>query len=270
MLRIFLFFTFFVSLSFSQQIIFKNFTKDSLNDKELTEYVMSEKKDGIRGVWDGKTLKSKRGKPLFAPANFLKSLPSFSLDGELWLSYQSIEKTANIVLDKIPNNAQWDEITYFVFDAPSLCESCTLLERVEILQKKLKNNKRVKVIPQIPIKNRAHLESYFQEIVQKGGEGLILRNNKKPFIAYKYKPYCENKCKITGYTKGKKEGQIGAILCKAMIKGKEKIIKIGSGLSVKNRENPPQIGSLIAYKHNGYTKNDLPRFPVFLKIESLE
>lgn len=46
----------------------------------------------------------------------------------------------------------------------------------------------------------------------------------------------------------------------------DRVIKIGSGLKDKDRENPPKIGSIITYKFNGLTKNSLPRFPVFLHI----
>lgn len=46
-----------------------------------------------------------------------------------------------------------------------------------------------------------------------------------------------------------------------------KIIKIGSGLKDKDRANPPQINAIITYKFSGYTKNNLPRFPIFLRLK---
>ena len=232
---------------------------------------MSEKLDGIRGIWDGKNLYTKKGNKIYAPKKWLKDFPSFALDGELWLDYHSLEKTASVVLDKKPNVKQWSAINYYIFDVPKICDSCSLLERLEKLQVYLKQNpnQRIKIIPQFFIKNEKNLEEYFEKIVKKGGEGLILRNNLNPNIAYKYKPYDESKCEVVGYVegKGKNKGKMGSILCKGMIEGREKVIKIGSGFMQKERENPPKLQSIIAYKHNGYTKNGLPKFPVFLKLE---
>lgn len=64
--------------------------------------------------------------------------------------------------------------------------------------------------------------------------------------------------------RGKFEGMVGALLCQ-MPNGK--IIKIGSGLKNKDRANPPQINAIITYKFSGYTKNNLPRFPIFLRLK---
>lgn len=50
----------------------------------------------------------------------------------------------------------------------------------------------------------------------------------------------------------------------------DRVIKIGSGLKDKDRENPPKIGSIVTYKFNGLTKNSLPRFPVFFTYKGLK
>ena len=82
----------------------------------------------------------------------------------------------------------------------------------------------------------------------------------------------DSECKVIGYTqgKGKFKGKLGAILCQANFKGELKTFKIGSGFTQKERENPPPINSLITYKYNGFTKNNLPRFPVFLHIRNID
>ncbi|ECR4135096.1 DNA ligase, partial [Campylobacter coli] len=59
------------------------------------------------------------------------------------------------------------------------------------------------------------------------------------------------------------QGKIGALLCQMP---NDRVIRIGSGLKDKDRENPPKIGSIVTYKFNGLTKNSLPRFPVFLRL----
>ncbi len=231
---------------------------------------MSEKLDGIRGIWNGKSLLSKNNYPINPPKEWLENFPPFSLDGELWLSYNRFEETSSIIRNSKSTLEEWRQITYYVFDVPNICEKCHLKERLEILEEYLKFHfaPQIKIIPQIPIQNQEHLQSYFQEVLARNGEGLILRDNIKPNIAYKYKAYEDSECEVVGYTqgKGKFEGQLGAILCQASINGVDKTFKIGSGFSDKERKSPPPLHSIITYKYFGLTANNLPRFPIFLRI----
>ena len=52
----------------------------------LADYWVSEKYDGVRALWDGRQLRSRRGKPIHAPAWFIAPLPDTALDGELWIA----------------------------------------------------------------------------------------------------------------------------------------------------------------------------------------
>lgn len=239
---------------------------------------MSGKLDGIRGIWNGKTLNTRNNYPINPPKVWLKNFPPFSLDGELWLDYQSFEKISSIVRNSNSSLKEWQNITYNVFDAPNICQDCTLLERLDKLQKYLDKNSSpsIKIIPQIQIQNKQHLQSYFQEILNQNGEGIIIRKNDTPYgdssNTYKYKPYMDSECEVIGYTqgKGKFEGMLGAIICQAKIQGVQKTFKIGSGFSTKERQSPPPLHSIITYKYNGLTKNNLPRFPTFLHIRYKE
>ncbi|MCI2236405.1 DNA ligase [Helicobacter sp. CaF467b] len=279
MLRLALLLILSFSLLFGGEILkFKEYSsKYSLNFKTTT-YLMSEKLDGIRGIWNGKTLHTRNNNPLNPPNFWLKNFPPFSLDGELWLDYESFEQTSSIIRTSNPHPKEWQKITYYVFDAPNVCQNCTLLERLDKLQKYLDKNPtpHIKIIPQIKIQDKTHLQSYFQSILDKKGEGIIIRQNDSPYNnsnhSYKYKPYMDSECKVIGYTqgKGKFKGKLGAILCQANFKGELKTFKIGSGFTQKERENPPPINSLITYKYNGFTKNNLPRFPVFLHIRNID
>lgn len=47
------------------------------------KYLVSEKYDGVRAVWDGKTLRFCSGRAVDAPAWFIAKLPPHALDGEL-------------------------------------------------------------------------------------------------------------------------------------------------------------------------------------------
>ena len=64
--------------------------------RELSGWVMSQKYDGVRAIWDGKKLKSRQGKEFCAPKSFISQLPPFSIDGELYAGPGAFQKTASI------------------------------------------------------------------------------------------------------------------------------------------------------------------------------
>jgi hypothetical protein len=68
----------------SNKNIMNGYDLNVCEDEFVVEgWFMSEKLDGIRAYWDGKTFWSKNAKIINVP-EFLKKLPSFPLDGELW------------------------------------------------------------------------------------------------------------------------------------------------------------------------------------------
>ena len=231
---------------------------------------MSEKFDGVRGIWNGKSLQTRKENVIVAPKFWIQNSPPFILDGELWLRHNAFEETLSIVSSAIPKEEQWRQITFQIFDVRGVCEDCTLQERLQLLRKYLERNPNpfIQIIPQIPIQNRAHLEEFYQGVLKQGGEGVILRNNAIPELGYKLKPFVDSECVVVDYTQGqgKFAGKMGAVVCEAEILGEKKQFKIGSGFSQHERENPPKIGTMITYKYQGYTKSGIPRFPVFLSV----
>ena len=235
-------------------------------DQNITGWVMSEKLDGIRAYWDGKHLWSKNGNIINAPKWFLAKYPPFAIDGELWSKRGDFENISSIVLDKTPSD-KWREIKHYIFDVPNA--KGNLFQRLATL--KPYTNDIIKIIPQIKIKSKSHLKKFFNDVIAKGGEGVVIRDpsagyeRKRSAKILKLKPFLDDECEVAGYVKGrgKFEGLVGSIKCKLK---NGKIIKIGSGLKLKDRKNPPRIGDIITFKYYSLTKNNLPRFPVFLRI----
>lgn len=62
--------------------------------------------------------------------------------------------------------------------------------------------------------------------------------------------------------KGRLHSTLGALLVREEC-GCE--FKIGSGFDDKQRENPPEIGSVVTFKFQGRTHKGVPRFPIFLR-----
>lgn len=227
---------------------------------------MSEKLDGVRAYWDGKKLLTRGGHTIHAPAWFTKDYPPFAIDGELWTKREDFENIVSIVRDKKPS-AQWKQIKHYIFEVPNA--SGGLLQR--LAKAKPYEGESITILPQIAIKNRAHLEHFLKEIETKGGEGVVVRDPNAPYIAsrtskaLKVKTFHDAECRVVGYTqgKGKYQGLVGAIVCR-LENGLE--FKIGSGLSDALRQSPPALGRLITFKYQNLTKYGKPRFPVFLRV----
>lgn len=296
----------FVSFALGFEVLeFSQYQKESIKP---TLYLVSEKYDGVRGVWDGQTLRTKKGNVIAAPACWIEKLPSFALDGELWMGYKEFESVQALSMRKDSVCDEWQRVRYKVFDAPTCAmessyknafgnqsESCTLSARLEKVREFLQSKQEgvIDLIVQNPLdfsdsKSFGILDSLLQEVLAKGGEGLILRIDDKAYTPgrakdeLKLKAYADSECKVIGYTegKGRLEGKTGALICEQEIQegsdfsydfslcAKPCVIhfKIGSGLSDELRENPPEIGSVITYRYNGFSKNGLPKFARFLRM----
>ncbi len=232
-------------------------------DTNVTGWYMSEKLDGVRAYWDGKQLVSRQGVLLNPPAFFTKEFPTTELDGELWSKRGDFANVSSIVNTQESKDG-WKNLTYKVFEVPHVTGG--LLERLATL----KESKYIQRIPQIKIKNRAHLEEFLKSVEAKGGEGVVVRDESLEYYtgrnnnALKVKSYIDEECEVVGYTQGegKYKGMTGSLLCKTQ---QNKRIKIGTGLSDMQRENPPKIGSMITFKYYGLTSKGNPRFPVFMR-----
>ena len=239
--------------------------------QQVTGWVMSEKLDGVRGVWDGEKLQSRNGNLIHAPAWFIKNFPPFALDGELWTARGEFEEIVSIVRRQTPDE-RWSRINYHIFEVPQ--QDGGLLERLSVLQDYLRDNasvsNRIKIIPQRVVENKESLREFLGEVTGGGGEGIVVRNPETLYqtgrlaSALKVKTYQDAECIVEKILpgKGKYTGKMGALECRMEDR---RLVKIGSGFSDQNRAEPPPIGDIITFKYYGVTGNGKPRFPVYLR-----
>lgn len=235
-----------------------------------TGWYISEKLDGVRAYWNGSGFYSRQGNKFSAPNWFTQGLSSFPLDGELFIDRKQFQLTVSIVrsMDK---GDSWKLLKYNVFDAPK--ETGRFEERLNKAKEWFKKNpsEYVNLLEQIKCKNYEHLQEEFDKIVSLGGEGLILRAPNSLYVdsrsdkMLKFKPFNDAECIVTGYTKGtgKYINSTGAL--KVELPNGTKF-KLGTGLSDKQREKPPKIGSTVTFRYQELTNDGIPRFPVFLRV----
>lgn len=244
----------------------------------IEEYYVSEKLDGVRGYWDGKTLFSRQGYEIVTPKWFIENLGEVPLDGELWLGRGTFPQMSGLIARSNPDDSLWEQVTFQIFDLPS--EKGTFQERARLMKRYLiglsKDNPHVVMIAQSKIESHAQLEILLKDVIAKGGEGLMLHHEDALYQAYlrhdsllKIKQIDQGCAIVKGYTsgKGKYEGMVGALKVISVIDDKALEFAIGSGLTDQMRAFPPQIGDKIGYLYNGFTQKGLPRF-ARLNLES--
>lgn len=239
-------------------------------NQDIVGWWMSEKLDGVRGYWDGEKLWSKNGKLFHPPQQFTQGLPPFPLEGELWGGRGTFERTASTVLRQQPH-AGWLELKFAIFDVPDNDKS--FRERIVLVKEWFQHHpsNHAFIIEQSTITSKEQLQQEQQRIRHLGGEGLIVRDPKAYYSAgrsssiCKIKPYQDDEAIVMAHLNGKgiNTGCLGSLVVQ---KADGITFKIGTGFSRTERENPPQIGATITFKHNGLYSSGIPKFPVFLRI----
>jgi DNA ligase 1 len=234
-------------------------------------YLVSEKYDGARAIWDGKTLRFRSGRTVVAPQWFIAKLPREPLDGELWLGRAQFESLSGIVRKTEPADEEWRQVKYMIFELPEA--PGTFAERarriIEIVARV--NWPQLIAVEQYHVADRAALKRKLDEVVRGGGEGLMLHLADAPYstgrsdVLLKLKPLQDTEAVVIEHIpgKGKYHGMLGALRVKT---SDGKIFQIGTGFNDATRKNPPPVGSTITYTYRGLTKTGLPRFASYLRI----
>ncbi|MEO6278072.1 DNA ligase [Roseateles sp.] len=232
-----------------------------------TPYLVSEKLDGVRALWDGSTLRFRSGRTVSAPAWFLAALPKTPLDGELWIARRSFDALSAAVRRAEPVDAEWRRITYRVFELPT--GDGSFEQRAD----KLKTLASDIVVPveQQRVKSNAELRAKLKQLVDAGGEGLMLHRADAPLasgrsdLLLKLKPLADAEAVVVGHEpgKGRLAGQLGAL----ELQTPEGVrFKLGTGFTDAQRRNPPPVGATVTYRYRDLTPSGKPRFASFLRV----
>ena len=256
---------------FGPKLLLANDFRD-FPDLDPTGWWWSSKLDGLRAYWTGKEFISRQGNRFYAPEFFTKDLPDHPLDGELYIGRGTglFEETMSIVRSQDAGD-RWKKICFVVFDAPEI--EGPFEYRMSVFAQKCEkiNSPYLKAHPHFKVQSRKHLEEELARVEALGGEGLMLR---QPGSLYercrsntllKYKPFKDAEAVVIAHAsgKGKHKGQLGALVVRTP-EGKE--FNLGTGLTDKERRNPPPIGCTITYSYTGFTNSALPKCCSFVRI----
>lgn len=239
----------------------------------LSQYWVSEKYDGVRALWDGQRLISRQGMPIAAPAWFTANWPAAAMDGELWAGRGLFDVAQSAVARATPQDAQWQQLRYMVFDLPRSAglwpERQALLEQLVAAAKQAW----LQQVPQWQVPSHAQLQAQLQQLTEQGAEGLMLRRADALYRSgrsddlIKLKTVDDAEATVVGYVpgQGKYQGMTGALIVQ-MPSGQQ--FRLGSGLSDALRAQPPALGTVVSYRHNGSHPSGLPRFARFWRVRA--
>lgn len=237
----------------------------------LADYWVSEKYDGVRGYWDGHTLRTRGGETVAAPDWFTAQWPSTPMDGELWAGRGRFSHAQSTTRQQRPDDAAWRQMRFMVFDLPQ--HGGTFDERLAALSAMVAGIGQpwVQAVPQKRVATDAALQALLHRTVRAGGEGLMLHRGASLYRSgrsddlIKLKTHDDTEARVVAHLpgKGKHEGRMGALLVE-MPSGQR--FRLGAGFSDADRDHPPAVGSWVTYRFRGTHDGGLPRFASFVRV----
>ena len=241
---------------------------------DVSQYLVSEKYDGVRAIWDGHVLRFRSGREVPAPAWFIAQLPANPLDGELWLARRKFDELSGIVRKTAPLDDEWRRVNYMIFELPDADGTLgTFEQRYARIRDVVAAAQwpQLRAVEQTRVANRAELKRRFDAIVKAGAEGLMLHLAAAPYVTgrgdvlLKLKPLLDTEATVVRHLpgKGKHAGRLGAL----EVKTKDGIVfRLGTGFTDAVRNQPPPIGSTVTYTYREVTPAGKPRFASYLRI----
>lgn len=228
----------------------------------IDDVYVSEKLDGMKGRWIGGKLYTRQGNLLACP--FADQLPAFDVEGELFFGRGKWHKCGSL---KDDSSSRWSEVVFWIFDVVDY--NLTFEQRL----KKMGNiaiTNQVKVVPWTKISGSAVLESYFKQIIDADGEGIVVCQKGGMYIddrsnsMFKYKGKNDDDAVIVGYNINYMDR-----LSSLIVKKDDLTFFIGVGFSLEQRKDYKglfPVGSIITYTYEVLSKSGKPRSPVFKRM----
>lgn len=233
-------------------------------------FLVSEKFDGVRALWDGRVLRTRTGQVLDAPKDFLARLPNEVLDGELWLGRGRFDEVSSLVRRRRPEPESWSRVQYLVFEMQRAGgrfdeRAARIRQVVELAQWP-----QLHAVEQVVVADRAELRERLREVLEVGGEGLMLHRADAPNLGgrsevlLKLKPVHDDDALVIGHTPG--QGRLAGLLGALQVRNADGVVfLVGTGFTDEDRRTPPPVGSLIVYRFRGQTSHGVPRFASFVR-----
>jgi len=138
--------------------------------RDPTGLIMQEKFDGVRAMWDGKRFVSRNGNEFKTiPAWKSDGLPDYAVDGELYMGENTLGKLSGLLHKKNPADWEFDNLEFIAFDLPTT--GLPYANRLDIL-----DSGENTIIFSVECIFRQHMTQFYDEVLARGGEGIMLKD----------------------------------------------------------------------------------------------
>ena len=203
---------------------------------------------------------------------------SIILDGELYTTEIPFEELAGLIKKKKiseDDKKRLCNVNYHIYDI--IEDGTTYEQRMHTISSIFKNlsNRRhsnLYIVPTYEVSDFSNAKKYFNEFVQEGFEGLMLRNkegiyrcNYRSNDLQKYKEFFEDEFEITDFKQGDGRDKETVIwICKTK-DGKEFSVRPRGSFEMRNEwflSGLKHIGKPLTVIYQELSENGIPRFPV--------
>lgn len=243
----------------------------TLKDQDVSHWLVSEKLDGVRALWDGEFLYSQNGNLFYPPQWFTDGLPNKQdlaghiLDGELWIARGCFDQVRSIARKK--SRKGWQPVLFRVFDVSCgdrfdarfssryaryqyMCAQavCPWLQAVE----------------QTAVRTLREFKSFRELITYAGGEGVVVRTHNGLYTPGKrvsdvLKDVHSETCEVRVVTT-----VVNGLLCQT---------DAGERFTLSNGLPTLSVfddGCSVTISHAGFTRNGVPRNAKFKGVRDYE
>ncbi len=132
----------------------------------------------------------------------------------------------------------------------------------------------LQALPQTRVGSSAELNQRLQQVLQIGGEGLVLhladapyQTGRKPALL-KLKPEDDDEAVVLAHLPG--QGRFAGMLGALRVRNAQGLVfQLGTGFSDAQRRTPPSVGTTVTHRYRGLTDKGLPRFASYLRVQDL-
>jgi len=272
----------------------------------IKDYWLTEKYDGYRTLCVNKKLYTRNGNQIYCPDWFTQLLPDdINLDGELFAGYGNWNLCGSF-RRKTPDESVWkmENVIYIVFDiidtktdTPYHIRYKTLLNYVMKTRHTTKldligirTTPPIRIVSYTTATSINNIQTVFNQIVTKGGEGVVLRDPLSKYVTqskgniFRIKKLYMKEGIVVDYkisNSQKYKGLLSSFMVVPIAdeddfehnikKGqllKQQMFSVSSGITEhirKTYKDTFPIGTIIQYKCNDYTSTGKPRHPAFIR-----
>ena len=218
-------------------------------------WLMSEKLDGVRALWNGRELVTRNGNVILAPEWFTAALPAVALDGELWAGRGGFQRVMGIIRG---TGQGWQDIAFRVFDAPATAGGFEA--RLAVAAEAVAGCAVAAIVEHVVCAGRKHFLAFANDMISQGAEGAMLRKSGSAYVTrrsallLKFKPVETDEAEVVGYTAGK-----------------DSIRVLWNGLKFAlTTALRPAIGEQVTFQFMGLTDGGKPRCASFVAVRNYE